>query len=97
MISWSLEMVHAPVCLDASLTLPCGTHFHAGFHCTSPTTFAESLHTALSLSSDEDLAMRKRAREHAVKQFSEREFELSWESSGWLEWRKTLGLGKRSE
>ncbi|KAF8574226.1 glycosyltransferase family 4 protein [Ramaria rubella] len=65
-----------------------------GFHCTTPATFAESLHAALSLTLEEDLAMRTRAREHAVERFSEREFELAWERGGWSECRGKVGLGK---
>ncbi|KAF8515293.1 glycosyltransferase family 4 protein [Gautieria morchelliformis] len=68
-----------------------------GFHCTSLATFAESLHAALDLTPEEDLAMRRRAREHAVERFSEREFELSWENSAWLDWREKLGLGERGK
>ncbi|KIJ54528.1 glycosyltransferase family 4 protein [Sphaerobolus stellatus SS14] len=65
-----------------------------GYHCTNPVTFAEAFHSALSLPKAEDLAMRRRAREHAVERFSEREFELAWERGGWSEWKIKLGLEK---
>ncbi|KNZ81275.1 Asparagine-linked glycosylation protein 11 like protein [Termitomyces sp. J132] len=54
-----------------------------GYHADSPETFAEALHSALTLSSDEDLAIRKRARRWALHRFSEEEFEKGWQASGW--------------
>ncbi|KAK7461905.1 asparagine-linked glycosylation protein, variant 2 [Stygiomarasmius scandens] len=57
-----------------------------GFHATTPTSFAEVLHTALSLSKEEDRAIRERARTSAVKRFSEAEFTKGWDLSGWRNW-----------
>ncbi|KAJ3764017.1 mannosyltransferase [Lentinula raphanica] len=54
-----------------------------GYHADSVETFAEALHTALLLSSEEDIAMRQRARTWAVQRFSEAEFERSWNASQW--------------
>ncbi|KAJ4483308.1 mannosyltransferase [Lentinula aciculospora] len=54
-----------------------------GYHADSVETFAAALHTALSLSNDEDLAMRQRARAWAVQRFSEEEFEKGWNASQW--------------
>lgn len=41
------------------------------------------MHTALTLSPEEDMAIRQRARTWAVQRFSEAEFEAAWEASGW--------------
>jgi alpha-1,2-mannosyltransferase len=57
-----------------------------GYHATTAESFAEALHNALSLSSGEDKAIRERARESAVKRFSEEEFVKGWDLSGWKEW-----------
>ncbi|KAH7874708.1 mannosyltransferase [Lentinula edodes] len=54
-----------------------------GYHADSVEAFAEALHSALSLSTDEDLAMRQRARAWAVQRFSEEEFEKGWNASRW--------------
>ncbi|KAF5382430.1 hypothetical protein D9615_002779 [Tricholomella constricta] len=56
-----------------------------GYHAETPETFAEALHVALTLSSADDLAMRRRARTWAVQRFSEEEFERGWHASGWRE------------
>ncbi|KAF5367020.1 hypothetical protein D9758_003860 [Tetrapyrgos nigripes] len=67
-----------------------------GYHATTPESFAEVLHEALSLSSlsteaeaeakDEDIAIRERARESAMKRFSEEEFVKGWDENGWKGW-----------
>ncbi|KAE9411360.1 mannosyltransferase [Gymnopus androsaceus JB14] len=54
-----------------------------GYHAESVEGFAEALQTALSLSNEEDLAVRQRARTWAVQRFSEEEFEKGWNASGW--------------
>ncbi|KAI0931011.1 hypothetical protein AcV7_005038 [Taiwanofungus camphoratus] len=54
-----------------------------GYHATSPETFAEAFHTVLTLSPEDDLALRRRARAWAVQRFSEEEFEKGWNASGW--------------
>ncbi|KAG6816796.1 hypothetical protein H0H87_002765 [Tephrocybe sp. NHM501043] len=54
-----------------------------GYHADDPDTFAEALHTALTLNPTEDLAIRKRARSWALQRFSEEEFETGWHASGW--------------
>ncbi|KAJ4002142.1 mannosyltransferase [Lentinula boryana] len=54
-----------------------------GYHADSVETFAEALHTALSLSDDEEHVIRQRARTWAVQRFSEEEFEQSWNASQW--------------
>ncbi|EIW81552.1 glycosyltransferase family 4 protein [Coniophora puteana RWD-64-598 SS2] len=53
-----------------------------GFHATTPSTFADALHAALTLPPAEDLALRQRARQLAVSKFSEDAFWASWEK-GW--------------
>lgn len=58
----------------------------SGFHAQSPETFADALHTVLTLSVEEELALRRRARTWAVQRFSEEEFERAWNSSGWKGW-----------
>ncbi|TCD65775.1 asparagine-linked glycosylation protein [Steccherinum ochraceum] len=57
-----------------------------GYHATSPETFAEALNAVLTLTPDEELAMRSRARTWAVQRFSEEEFEKEWDASGWKDW-----------
>ncbi|RDB14695.1 GDP-Man:Man(3)GlcNAc(2)-PP-Dol alpha-1,2-mannosyltransferase [Hypsizygus marmoreus] len=57
-----------------------------GYHAGTPETFADVLHIALTLSPDQDLAMRRRARAWAVQKFSEAEFEKAWNASGWRSW-----------
>jgi len=54
-----------------------------GFQATNIATFAGAFDRILSLSESEELAMRGRAREWSVKQFSREGFERSWEESGW--------------
>lgn len=58
----------------------------AGYHATTPETFAAALHTALTLSAGEDAALRQRARTWAVQRFSEEEFARGWNASGWRDW-----------
>lgn len=57
-----------------------------GYHATTPERFADALHGVLTLSRDDELAMRSRARTWAVQRFSEEEFERGWEASGWKAW-----------
>jgi len=57
-----------------------------GFHATTPQTFADAFDKVLSLWTEEDLALRARARSWAVQQFSEEEFEKGWNASGWKDW-----------
>jgi alpha-1,2-mannosyltransferase len=57
-----------------------------GFHATTADGFAQALHNALSLSPDDDIMMRARGRESAVRRFSEHKFEQSWDASGWKKW-----------
>jgi len=45
--------------------------------------FAEAMQKVLSLSAEEELAVRTRARKWAVQRFSEAEFEKAWNESGW--------------
>ncbi|KAG6829127.1 hypothetical protein H0H92_005601 [Tricholoma furcatifolium] len=54
-----------------------------GYHADSTESFAEALHTALSLDASQDLKIRRRARGRAVHCFSEEEFEKGWNASGW--------------
>jgi len=54
-----------------------------GHHATTPAEFAEAFFEILSLSPEEEVAMRKRARSWAVQTFSEAEFEKGWDSCGW--------------
>ncbi|KIY52569.1 mannosyltransferase [Fistulina hepatica ATCC 64428] len=54
-----------------------------GFHAGTPDEFAEVLNHVLSLSADELLMIRRRARAWAVQRFSEEEFEKAWNASGW--------------
>ncbi|TFK70550.1 mannosyltransferase [Pluteus cervinus] len=56
---------------------------HTGYHAKSPEGFAEAMYKVLTLSSQEDVAIRQRAREAAISKFSEIEFEKGWEESGW--------------
>ncbi|KAJ7350568.1 mannosyltransferase [Mycena albidolilacea] len=59
-----------------------------GYHAKTPEEFASRIHEALTLSPEEDLAIRQRARTWAVQRFSEAEFEAAWEASEW--WSKLL-------
>jgi len=54
-----------------------------GYHAQDIDSFADALHTALTLSADEQLALRRRARTWATQQFSEEQFEKGWNASGW--------------
>ncbi|KAJ7160707.1 mannosyltransferase [Mycena filopes] len=54
-----------------------------GYHAKTPAEFAAAIHAALTLSPEEDVAIRTRARTWAVQRFSEAEFEAAWEASGW--------------
>ncbi|KAJ6542739.1 hypothetical protein B0H19DRAFT_1267957 [Mycena capillaripes] len=56
---------------------------NTGYHAKTPAEFASRIHEALTLSPEDDLAIRQRARTWAVQRFSEAEFEAAWESSGW--------------
>ena len=62
------------------------THVDVGFHATSPDTFADAFNEVLSLSAEDDFALRLRARTRAVQRFSEEEFEKGWTESGWKDW-----------
>ncbi|RXW23803.1 hypothetical protein EST38_g2071 [Candolleomyces aberdarensis] len=55
----------------------------SGFHAKTPAGFAEALKKVLSLSGEEELEMRRRARQWAVQRFSEEEFEKGWDSCKW--------------
>ncbi|KAF9453183.1 glycosyltransferase family 4 protein [Macrolepiota fuliginosa MF-IS2] len=57
-----------------------------GYHAKTTEEFADALNTALLLSSEEELALRQRARTWAIQRFSEEEFEKGWNASGWKEW-----------
>src|ERR1700689_907203 len=57
-----------------------------GFHAKTPEPFRGALHEALTLPSEEELALRHRARTWAVHRFSEEEFEKGWNESGWKKW-----------
>ncbi|KAK0460001.1 mannosyltransferase [Desarmillaria tabescens] len=54
-----------------------------GYHAETPAAFADAIHTALTLPTDEEFAIRLRARTWAVQRFSEEEFEKEWNESGW--------------
>lgn len=60
-----------------------------GFHATTAETFAEAFHKVLTLSPEEDIRLRLRARTWAVQRFSEAEFEKGWNASGWRRWLPT--------
>ncbi|KAF9262849.1 glycosyltransferase family 4 protein [Marasmius fiardii PR-910] len=57
-----------------------------GYHARNSDEFAQALHAALSLTSEEDLAIRERTRTWAVQRFSEAEFEKGWDACGWRSW-----------
>jgi len=59
-----------------------------GFHALTTDEFAEAFQTVLSLSPEEEAAMRWRARAWAVQRFSEEEFERGWNQSGWRSYLK---------
>lgn len=50
-----------------------------GYHGTDAASFAEAIHSALSLSDTRDLQMRQAARDRAVQVFSQEAFERGWE------------------
>jgi len=60
-----------------------------GFHATSPDEYADHFHTIFSMSPDEELEFRLRARTWAVQRFSNEEFEKGWNDSGWKKWLNT--------
>ena len=47
--------------------------------------YAETFDKVLSLSEDEEIELRSRARVWAVQRFSQEEFEKEWNESGWRE------------
>ncbi|KAG2125816.1 glycosyltransferase family 4 protein [Suillus clintonianus] len=57
-----------------------------GFHARDSQSFANAMHTVLSMSKSEELAMRKRARTWAVTTFAEERFVEGWEAAwkGWV-------------
>ncbi|KAI0076731.1 glycosyltransferase family 4 protein [Panus rudis PR-1116 ss-1] len=57
-----------------------------GYHATTPESFAQALHEALTLPPEEEVALRRRARTWAIQRFSQHEFELAWNASGWKDW-----------
>ncbi|KAI0047804.1 glycosyltransferase family 4 protein [Auriscalpium vulgare] len=57
-----------------------------GFHAKDPESFADAIYEALTLSPKEELVLRQRARDWALKTFSEDEFERGWEASQWSKW-----------
>jgi alpha-1,2-mannosyltransferase len=61
-----------------------------GYHAKSIEEFAVTLDGALSLSTEEEIALRRRARAWATQRFSEEEFEKGWNAS---RWRDYLGHG----
>ena len=69
--------------LDAISSVLAFAYATLGYHATTPEAFAQALHEVLTLTKDEEIAMRTRARTWAVKRFSEEEFEKGWEQSGW--------------
>jgi alpha-1,2-mannosyltransferase len=52
-----------------------------GYHATDPSSYAEAINQVLALSPKEALAMRERARESAVKRFSEEMFLKAWDEA----------------
>lgn len=57
-----------------------------GYHAKSIEEFAEALGEALSLSTEDEIALRRRARTWAVQRFSEEEFEKGWNASRWKDY-----------
>jgi alpha-1,2-mannosyltransferase len=57
-----------------------------GYHAKSIEEFAEALGEALSLSTEEEIALRYRARAWAIQRFSEEEFEKGWNASRWKDY-----------
>jgi len=60
-----------------------------GFHCTSVAEYAEAFYEVFSMEKEEEVVMRKRAREWAVSAFSTEGFERGWGESGWKDWLKS--------
>ena len=60
--------------------------FLLGFHAVTSEEFADALQTVLTLSPDDELCIRWRARAWGVQRFSEEEFEKGWNQSGWRTW-----------
>jgi len=75
---------HSSVSLSIAMLLNIKTS--TGYHATTPDTFAAAMHSALTLSTSEELALRQRARTWAVQKFSEEEFEKGWNATGWRTW-----------
>lgn len=50
-----------------------------GYHGTDAASFAEAVHSALSLDDARDVKMRQAARDRAVQVFSQEAFERGWE------------------
>lgn len=61
-----------------------------GFHATDAASYAHALAEALNLPREAELAMRRRARTHAVQKFSAQEFTKGWAASGWQDWRRAV-------
>jgi hypothetical protein len=77
---------HAP-CATFTPTFPVS----AGYHATTASSFADQIHTILSLPSSTQLSIRRAAREQAIAKFSQECFEHGWEVS----WDKLLGSAER--
>ncbi|KAL0960579.1 hypothetical protein HGRIS_005613 [Hohenbuehelia grisea] len=60
-----------------------------GYHATDAAGFADAIHRVFSLSPEDELSLRSRARAWAVQRFSEDEFERGWNESGWKIWIKS--------
>jgi glycosyltransferase involved in cell wall biosynthesis len=54
---------------------------YTGFHATDAASFADQIHTILSLSSSSQLAIRENARRQAMSKFSTEVFEQGWQAS----------------
>jgi glycosyltransferase involved in cell wall biosynthesis len=66
-----------------------------GFHAKTPEEFASALDEALSLSSKQQVLMRKAARNLAVQTFSEERFNKGWEKGWKVVESKSLARRKR--
>jgi len=89
MISLSLSMAHQQVLPILRFVVHRNVaeyQFPPGYHATTPDTFAAAMHSVLTLSTSEELALRQRARTWAVQKFSEEEFEKGWNATGWRTW-----------
>jgi alpha-1,2-mannosyltransferase len=62
-----------------------------GYHATTASSFADQIHTILSLPSSTQLSIRRAARKQAIAKFSQECFERGWEVS----WDKLLGQAER--